>query len=390
MGPQNRRKAISLKSFLNLAETLFCNLLSSSSNFYKVRLILPHMGTSADLVSRTLYDVPGYERFRAILIPHSTSDRGSDTSLFHQSVLETIATSSPEGLILGPEWSYFPHQPLTETERDLFLHDIQTATKGKKDLVVAPGTFVWQKDGKLYNTCFVVNNGEITFAYDKRKNGGEEAIARRYNLEWQPGVSVGNFSLDGLSFGIEICIDEDFPLYDKETNDFTLLPSCGGHPFKPFQSSFAGLRDGGYKLINDGELRAVGLVQKPLAYSLNDTTAHFSFPNDISLLFNLERLAPHLVVCDSLELRKGDVPLARIIDGEKTQDHFSYRSSIPFPRDDFQFYLESIYAHNSILRDKLMSLPVTGTPLRATVRANLLTFLQAEDSLHRVLDSFQE
>ncbi len=348
------------------------------------------MDTSADLVSRTLYDVPGYQHFEAILLPHSTSDHGSDTSSFHQSVLETIATSPSEALILGPEWSYFPHQPLTETERDLFLHDIQTATKGKKDLVVAPGTFVWQKDGKLYNTCFVVNNGEITFAYDKRKNGGEEVIACRHTLEWQPGVSAGEFSLNGLSFGIEICIDEDFPLSDKETNDFSLLPSCGGHPFKPFQASFAGLRSGGYKLINDGELRTVGLVQKPLAYSLNDATAHFYFPNDISLLLNLQRLTSRSVVCDSLELWKGDVPLARIIDRKKTQDHFSYQSSIPFPCDDFQFYLESIYAHNSILRDELISPPITGTTLRATVRANLLTFLQAKDSLYRVLDSFQE
>lgn len=347
------------------------------------------MNTSIDLVSRMLYDVPGYQHFAAILIPHHTSDRGSDTSSYHQSVLETIATSPPVGLILGPEWSYFLREPLTENGKDLFLRDIRTATKGKKDLVVAPGTFVWQKDGKLYNTCFVVNNGEIAFAYDKRNNGGEEAIARHHNLEWQKGVSPGNFSLNGLSFGIEICIDEGFPPYTEETNDFILLPSCGGHPFKPFQPSFAGLRNGGYKLINDGELMTVGSVQKPLAYSLDNTTAHFYFPNDISLLLNLQRLTSRSVVCDSLELLKGNIPLAKIVDEEKKQDHFSHRSSVPFvpfPHDDFQFYLESIYAHNSALREELTSRPSKGT----AVRADTPTFLQAEDSLHRVLDSFQE
>ncbi len=348
------------------------------------------MSTSSNLISRTLYDVPGYERFAAVLIPHFTTDQGSDTASFHQSVLETIATLPSEVLLLGPEWSYFPKpfpgKLLTEKEKDNFLRDIREATKGKRDLIVAPGTFVWQREKKLYNTCFVINNGEIVFAYDKRNNGGDVAIAQRHGLEWQPGILPGEFSLNGLLIGIETCIDEDYLLYQEQKNDFILLPSCGGHPFKPFQPSLAGLRSGGYKLINDGELRTAGLVQKPVSYSLDQNSARFYFPRDISLRLNLDRLAAQSIVCDSIELFKHDLLVAKILDKEKTQDLFSRQSSAHFPEDDFQFYLESVYAYCPTLREELTSRPTKTT----ADAANLLTFLQANGSLYRVLNSFQE
>ncbi len=72
------------------------------------------------------------------------------------------------------------------------------------------GSFVRKKDGKLYNTCPVVNrNGEIVCCYDKNHlysyNGDTE------NSYITAGANPVMVEIEGVKFGISICYDIRFP-----------------------------------------------------------------------------------------------------------------------------------------------------------------------------------
>lgn len=180
-----------------------------------------------------------------------TSDRGSDT--------QTILTSLVNGcnqrrhdLIVAPEYSFFPCSgPLKESEVQAYLDTLKEAGRHNRTLVI-PGTFVWQKEGKLFNTCFVLYQGEVIHEHHKNIDGGETGIASQYGLVAEWGTTDSLFGWEGLKLGIEICAESGLLWGSGIRNlDLLVLSSCGlDEDF--LTASIKAVGDQGYGIIVDG------------------------------------------------------------------------------------------------------------------------------------------
>ena len=73
--------------------------------------------------------------------------------------------------------------------------------------MIIPGTFVWQKDGKMFNTAYVFYKGKTIVSYDKNSDGGDRGIAENHGLIPKKGNSDSAFDWGDLKLGIEICTD---------------------------------------------------------------------------------------------------------------------------------------------------------------------------------------
>ncbi len=161
-------------------------------------------------------------------------------------------------IIVAPEYSYYPDsRPLTEQEKDYFLHKQKDNTKGK---LVIPGTFVWQKEGCMYNEAYFISNGDIIGQYLKCKDGGEWIAATKFQLKYIQGKEPGIFEWNKLKLGIEICIDMG-TIAAKGIGDRDLLfaISCGRQDIDT-----RCLRNGGYGFVNDGYQEFVFIAYKQL------------------------------------------------------------------------------------------------------------------------------
>ncbi|MEM7090620.1 MAG: hypothetical protein AAF496_13725 [Pseudomonadota bacterium] len=59
------------------------------------------------------------------------------------------------------------------------------------------------------NTAFITYDGRIVHKYHKRNNGGEvnSADLADRDVVWVPGIESGEFKVEGLRFGVEICAE---------------------------------------------------------------------------------------------------------------------------------------------------------------------------------------
>ncbi len=190
-----------------------------------------------------------------------TSDCGSDTEAILAAILESCAHGEYH-ILAAPEYSFFPFSgPLNEQQVQAYLEDLKEAGRHNGTLVI-PGTFVWQKEGQLFNTCFALYQGEVIHQHHKSKNGGESGIASRYGLSATFGSELGLFDWGGLKLGIEICAEcELLHNWGNKDRDLLFLLSCGLEE-ADLRAGADAVREQGYSILVDGSWPPCGNAVK--------------------------------------------------------------------------------------------------------------------------------
>jgi len=212
----------------------------------------------------TRLEHPTHKRpLRLGAVKFRTTSIGCDVTTIKEAVIGAIESMKYD-VIVAPEYTFFPFLgPMDEERRDKYVEDLKTATVGR-DILVAPGSFIWQKDGEMYNSAYVFNNGKVLYDYRKSNNGGDEDIAKRFSLEMKFGESPNSFLWDNLNIGVEICADRGRLYRDRGITelDLMLLLSCGIDT--PDTNA---IRPGGYAVVCDGSDRCYQAVQHKIEYS---------------------------------------------------------------------------------------------------------------------------
>jgi len=129
--------------------------------------------------------------------------------------------------------------------------------------MIIPGTFVWHKGHEMFNTAYILYNGEVIFQYNKMTEGGEKSIASRHNLIPNYGDKLGVFQWGNLKLGIEICADGGILKRHKVKNrDLAFLISAGNY-FLDYTMN--AVRAGGYGVVADGVMKIYSSKQQQKA-----------------------------------------------------------------------------------------------------------------------------
>lgn len=184
------------------------------------------------------------------IVAAKTSSYGSDTVSI-QAALVNAAKSGHFDIVVAPEYSFMPSTgPLSRTELDRYLDFFKEASTS--GTLIIPGSFIWQQNGMLYNSCFFIQNGKVIYQYEKNIDGGEDSIAKRFNLKPSYGTHLGTFDWDGLKMGVEICADGGIlsgsGVHDR---DILFLISCGNDCLR---DSMYAVRQGGYGIVAEGSM----------------------------------------------------------------------------------------------------------------------------------------
>ena len=134
-------------------------------------------------------------------------------------------------------------------EKNNAIKFIQGMVK-KKDMLILPGTIVWQKDGYLRNSCPVIAKGDVK-EYCKATDGGDSDVALKHGCIFLPGKENGKvIEWKGKKIGIEICADHSVGtiMQRKEKADIHIIVGCGATIY----DSNAIVKDNGYVLLCDG------------------------------------------------------------------------------------------------------------------------------------------
>ncbi len=209
------------------------------------------------------------------MISARTTACGSST----QTLLETILGAGNSGLydiVVAPEYSFLPESgPLTEQEVNHYLELFKEASKN--GTLIIPGTFVWQKEGRMFNSCFVLYNGEIIHRYDKMKDGGDSTISAMHSLTPYFGTTVGTFDWEGLKIGVEICKDGGVLIEHGITDrDLVFLVSCGNSSSNQTMNA---VRIGGYGIVVDGSFARICYAEKRVQEQREDLIYPSNPPN---------------------------------------------------------------------------------------------------------------
>ena len=181
----------------------------------------------------------------------------SFTSGFHGNPLEELlkaADAAKPDILVGPEflfynrWEKDESTPYTKRKKQEICEELAVKTKG---ILLIPGTFIWKKGKKLFNSAPVIFGGELKHEYLKYTDGGSCKIAEDHSLNYSAGDEGGlSFPWKGITIGLEICLDHYFGILgsrDAKT-DLHLITSCGQDIYE--RSSTA--REGGYAAICNG------------------------------------------------------------------------------------------------------------------------------------------
>lgn len=133
-----------------------------------------------------------------------------DPYAYAEKMIDEAVKENPDTILLPEKWNAFGH-PTT--------HRAQSDSKGDKTkkllsrlakkhhLNIVGGSITEEREDKLYNTCHVFNReGEDILVYDKVHLYKEQE--KNY---YAAGDAIGLFTLDGISCGVAICYDMDFP-----------------------------------------------------------------------------------------------------------------------------------------------------------------------------------
>ncbi len=186
------------------------------------------------------------------MLTAETLSFGSDTKSILASILEGCKRREHH-IITAAEYSFFPYSgPLYESEVQAYLGALKEASCWG-DILIIPGTFVWQKEGNLFNTCFALYQGEVIHQHHKMSDGGEVRIAGHYGLTANFGTTKGLFDWEGLKLGIEICAESGLlGKFGIRNRDLLILTSCGLPASYFLKESMEAVRDFGYGIMVDG------------------------------------------------------------------------------------------------------------------------------------------
>ncbi|WP_297218163.1 carbon-nitrogen hydrolase family protein [Thermoplasma sp.] len=115
---------------------------------------------------------------------------------------ESLRETNSDMIIFPEKWT------TEEYKEDEILSVIESLDIGHIPLFI-PGSFSISDDDILYNRSYLFHYGKLIGHQDKISLYADES--RRYTA----GSSIRVFSGDGLSIGISICYDIDFPYYSK-------------------------------------------------------------------------------------------------------------------------------------------------------------------------------
>lgn len=182
----------------------------------------------------------------------------SFVSGFHGNPLEELLRASdatnpdilvgPEFLFYNPWWRYKESTPYSKWKKKEICKELAVKTRG---LLLIPGTFIWEKGNKMFNSAPVIFGGEVKHEYFKYTDGGSCKIAEDHSLNYSVGDEDGlSFPWKGITIGLEICLDHYFGILGSRgaETDLHLITSCGQEICE--RSSTA--REGGYAAVCNG------------------------------------------------------------------------------------------------------------------------------------------
>src|SRR3989344_446076 len=181
------------------------------------------------------------------IVEAETRISGSDQQRIFRLIREAYA-SKEYHVIISPEYSFMPRsRPLSEAELAEYLEKLKHLSD--RTLLI-PGTFVWKKEDRIQNSCYVFYNGEIIHQQDKIEDGGEGRFAVRHSLKYQPGETLSPFQWKDLKIGIEICADAG-SLAQRRVLDLDIVfLVASGNPDLP--RSMKAVHQKGYGVVADG------------------------------------------------------------------------------------------------------------------------------------------
>ncbi|MFA5887390.1 MAG: hypothetical protein WC852_01630 [Candidatus Nanoarchaeia archaeon] len=158
-------------------------------------------------------------------------------------------THNPD-ILIAPEFFFYDGTPYTETEKNNALKCIQGMVI-KKDMLILPGTIVWQKDGLMRNSCPIIAEGEVKAEYFKATDGGDSDVALKHGCIYLPGKENGRvINWKGKEIGIEICADHEGKKLKsrKKPLDMHIVIAAG----KTLHPDSIAAKNKGYGILCDG------------------------------------------------------------------------------------------------------------------------------------------
>jgi hypothetical protein len=249
------------------------------------------------------YDFGDKEPLKIGLIYYSSSyelgQKRDDSKIKDSYKAIRFALDEKLDVLVLPEYTFFPNEPLSEKEMDKHYKQMSEITVGH-DTLVLPGTCVWiEKDPDnplakhyLHNTLPIFHNGEYIYTYDKMVSGGEIEIASYFNTRLKPGEKVGVIDYKGLKIGFEICADHDLHMLRKagvNNLDLQIVTACGMY----LLDEASVVRKGGYRILCDGFRPEVKVNHNNQGYEYVEPTYMKKISNNTGLfVYYLTEICP--------------------------------------------------------------------------------------------------
>jgi hypothetical protein len=215
-----------------------------------------------DAIEHTLKDLIPGKPIRVGIIPTFADSIRISPELVEKSVIEAAKNYD---IVVAPEYSFFSHEKGPSTRKSIndYLEKLKEASE---TTLLVPGTFIWYEGEKMFNTCYVLFDGEVIHQQDKIRNGGEISIAGEASkkmdgdLCYQSGEELKTFLWRELKVGVEICADYGGFSRAGETNlDLIFLVSAGEFDLP---ASMKSVKEEGYGVVADGFSQVYNVASK--------------------------------------------------------------------------------------------------------------------------------
>lgn len=167
-----------------------------------------------------------------------------------EQVIGAANRNNPDVLV-GPEFLFYDcTKPYTEHQKEEAIRKMIGGI-ANRDMLVIPGTFIWHRDGKLFNSAPIITGGRLAGEYFKKKPWTDEKVAARHGCDFMPGHEDGNiFRWEGMNIGLEICMDHEKGILSarKTPVDIHVITACG----ETIEKEKVAARDRGYVVLSDG------------------------------------------------------------------------------------------------------------------------------------------
>lgn len=254
---------------------------------------------------------PKYKQMRVLMYTPFTSDgslldkqaKGTGPEarlkLLEEQLDQAMKIAEDDGpdtlrIFMAPEWFFATSDTTQYNGSDVgkVIKGLEKMSAKFPDLLLVPGSIKWSPGkqdiptGKkdevvnhdlIHNTQPVLKNGKLIHAYHKQHNGGDAPTKQAMPLDVessQPlkdyrqdtstpvkrgkGATSGQFNVDGIDFGLDICADFSQgtlarELIEQDPNhkgvDVHLVTSAG---IMKANNDLTSAKDGGYTFISDG------------------------------------------------------------------------------------------------------------------------------------------